>query len=587
MNATLARFIVGITLALVVVACSGPGGAVTSVVIDGGDQRTVLGSALTLTATVVTTGEASDAVSWSSSDETVATVDMAGNVTSLAVGASSITATSTADASKSDAITLTVDPLDGVSSVAIDGGDQSTVLGSALTLTATVATTGDASDAVSWSSSDETVATIDVAGNVSSLAVGATSITATSTADASKSDAVTLTANPGGVLDWTRQFGTSAMDAAIGVATDTTGNVYTTGITSGAIAGANAGGSDVFVRSYDGNGNVRWSRQFGTINDDDAVGIATGASGIVYITGSTAGDLEGANAGSSDGFLRSYDSDGNLRWTRQFGTGNFDEATSVATDVSGNVYVTGHTLGALEGSAGGFDVFLRSYDSDGNVRWTRQFGTSNDEYARGVATDASGNVYSAGYTSGALDGSNAGRFDALIRSYDSDGDLRWTRQFGTSGDDYAFGIAADASANVYISGTTAGALEGANAGGDDVFVRSFDGDGNLRWTRQFGSSTDDLGEGVATDGNGNVYASGYTLGTLEGVNAGSEDAFIRSFDSDGTLHWTRQFGTSGRDAALAIATDANANVYAAGGTYGDLDGVGAGDADAFVRKFTP
>lgn len=479
-------------------------------------------------------------------------------------------------------------PSASVTSVVIDGGDQSTDLGSALTLTATVATTGAASDAVVWESSDESVATIDMAANVTSFSVGATSITATSTVDATKSDTIVLTVDPRGVLEWTRQFGTSALDAVTGIATAETGEVYVTGLTLGSLDGLNAGDADAFVRSYASDGTLRWARQFGTGSYDEGRGVASDANGNVYVVGNTAGDLDGSFVGSLDVFIRSYTSAGDLRWTRQFGTVTIEEAIGVATDADGNVYVAGQTLGALEGpNAGGADAFIRSYDGDGTLRWTRQYGTGELDVANRVATDTNGVVYVTGFTRGALDGANAGGLDAYVRSYEGDGSFRWAHQFGTSEDDLASDVATDANGNVNVGGHTLGALAGANAGGEDAFIRSYDRDGTLRWTRQFGTGSDDFVSGVATDTNGNVYAAGYTFGALEGPSAGLDDAFLRAYDRDGNVHWTRQFGTSDIDGALAIATDANANVYAAGGTYGDLEGAGGGEADAFVRKFAP
>jgi hypothetical protein len=416
-------------------------------------------------------------------------------------------------------------------SVTIAGGDRVLSHGTSITLSVHVQATGGASTAVTWTSSDPDVATIDASGTVDALTPGTSRITATSTTDTSKSDSITLTVNPPGTLAWTRQFGTSSNDYAYGVATDTTGNVFSVGQTAGAIEGLNAGESDAFIRSYDASGNLRWTRQFGTSGIDIARGVATDSNGNVYVAGNTSGNLEGATAGNSDAFIRSYDHNGNVRWTRQFGTSSGDAAFGIIADASGNVYTAGHTTGALEGAnVGSVDAFVRSYDGTGALRWTRQFGTNGEDYAYGIATDAEGNVYTAGYTDGALDGANAGSWDAFIRSYDTNGTLRWTRQFGTAGGDSGFDVATDTAGNVYALGYTDGALDGANAGSWDAFIRSYDTDGTLRWTLQFGTSDTDYAMGVSTDGNDNVYATGYTLGVLEGAHAGGTDAFIRKYE---------------------------------------------------------
>jgi len=77
-----------------------------------------------------------------------------------------------------------------------------------------------------------------------------------------------------------------------------------------------------------------------------------------------------------------------------------DYANGVATDSSGNVYVTGGTKGGLDGntSAGYNDLFVVKYNSSGTKHWTKQLGTANHDLARGVATDSSGNVYVTGDT---------------------------------------------------------------------------------------------------------------------------------------------------------------------------------------------
>ena len=86
--------------------------------------------------------------------------------------------------------------------------------------------------------------------------------------------------------------------------------------------------------------------------------------------------------------------------------------------------MTGVTNGGLDGntSAGSKDLFVVKYNSSGTKQWTKQLGSSIADYATGVATDSSGNVYVAGYTDGGLDGNtSAGSNDIFVVKYNSDG----------------------------------------------------------------------------------------------------------------------------------------------------------------------
>ena len=107
------------------------------------------------------------------------------------------------------------------------------------------------------------------------------------------------------------------------------------------------------------NGSEQWTRQLGTSGVDQAWAIAADGTNI-YVVGSVRGALPGQTnpSGSDDAFVRKYDSNGVERWTRQFGTGDQEQAYGVAVDASG-VYVTGRTTGSLVQPAQGTDVFLR------------------------------------------------------------------------------------------------------------------------------------------------------------------------------------------------------------------------------------
>jgi len=410
---------------------------------------------------------------------------------------------------------------------------------------------------------------------------------------AGNTDLFVVKYNSSGTKQWTKQLGSSGRDSANGVATDSSGNVYVTGVTFGGLdCNTSAGANDLFVVKYNSSGTKQWTKQLGSVSSDFANGVATDSSGNVYVAGGTYGGLDGnTSAGNTDLFVVKYNSSGTRQWTKQLGTAEYDEARGVATDSSGNVYVAGGTKGNLNGNSnsGRTDLFVIKYNSSGTRQWTKQLGTWQTDLANGVATDSSGNVYVTGVTYRHLDGNtSAGSADLFVVKYNSSGKKQWTKQLGTSSRDHARGVVTDSSGNVYVTGDTYGGLDGnTNAGYNDLFVVKYLDNGTKQWTKQLGTSSDDLASGVATDSSGNVYVTGGTYGGLDGnTNAGNSDLFVVKYNSSGTKQWTKQLGAASRDYDYGVATDSSRNVYVSGETYGGLDGnTNAANADLFVVKY--
>jgi len=279
----------------------------------------------------------------------------------------------------------------------------------------------------------------------------------------------------------TKQLGTAGEIAeAYGVAVDARGSVYVAGPTTGGLDGnTRTGNTDAFIAKYDSIGTKLFTKQTGTIGAvTQPNGVAVDASGNVYVAGNTL-------AGSFDAFLLKYDSTGTKLYTKQTGTTGANTcANVVAVDASGNVYVVGNTTGGLDENtlAGSYDAFITKYDPAGTKVYTRQTGTiGSNTFGRGLAVDASGNVYMAGYTSGGLDGNiQAGSFDAFVIKYDPTATKLYTKQIGIAGaDTKAFGVAVDASGNAYMAGYTSGGLDGNTLSGFlDFFVTKYDPAGN-------------------------------------------------------------------------------------------------------------
>jgi hypothetical protein len=179
-------------------------------------------------------------------------------------------------------------------------------------------------------------------------------------------------------------------------------------------------------------------------------------------------------------------------------------------------------------------------------------------------------VYLAISTEGDLGGSNQGGFDVSLRKLDPAGNLVWTKQFGTSGDDRSRSLSTDPMGNVYTAGFTTGSLGGLNAGAYDAFVSKHDASGNFLWARQLGTSHDEgccvLGNpdsntvSVATDNLGNLYLGSFTKGSF-GPASGAGEPFVAKYDATGNLHWIEQFAIGTSQVANSVSPDGLGNVY--------------------------
>lgn len=147
-----------------------------------------------------------------------------------------------------------------------------------------------------------------------------------------------------------------------GTAADADGNFYVVGQTYGAMGGDTAWGlGDGFIRKFDPDGNSVWTRLIGTDASDDLHSIEI-IDGILYVAGSTWGNLADLNRGYADGYVASLDTDGNLLGTWQFGTEAIDYLRDAR--MNGNeMVISGITEGSLaDAASGGFDVFLSRVD---------------------------------------------------------------------------------------------------------------------------------------------------------------------------------------------------------------------------------
>ena len=245
-------------------------------------------------------------------------------------------------------------------------------------------------------------------------------------------------------------------------------------------------------------------------------------------------------------------------WVRRYsGPGRQDDvAWSLALDGSGNVVVTGQSIGA----AGDYDYCTVKYDSDGDICWVRRYKGpgGEDDRARVVRVDAAGNAYVTGRSVG--EGST---HDYATVKYSPDGDELWVARYKGPvwGHDEAYSLAIDGSGCVYVTGWS----DGAGSYEDFVTIK-YSPDGAQAWVARYNGppNLSDNALAVAVDRASNVYVTGWSY------NPSTEkDLVIIKYDSNGETLWVRKYNGPDNmgDRGFRVATDSEGNVYVAGSSY--------------------
>jgi len=389
----------------------------------------------------------------------------------------------------------------------------------------------------------------------------------------------------GSGLVYSTYIGGSTTDMGYGIAVDGSGNAYVTGftistnydVTPGAFQTTNDGGLDVFVTKLNASGSgLVYSTYIGGSDYDYGYGIAVNGSGNAYVTGRTSsndydvttGVFQTTNGGGKDVFVTKLNASGSsLVYSTYIGGSNDDEGYGIAVDGSGNAYVTGYTqstdydvtAGAFQTTNGGNkNVFVTKLNATGSgLVYSTYIGGSGVDEGRDIAVDGSGNAYVTGYTqstdydvtTGAFQTTyGGGTYDVFVTKLDASGSgLVYSTYIGGSAIEVGYGIAVDNSGNAYVTGNTsssdydvtAGAFQTTNGGTNDVFVTKLNASGSgLVYSTYIGGSGFDEGYGIAVDGSGNAYVTGYTqstdydvtAGAFQTTNGGGRDVFVTKLD---------------------------------------------------------
>jgi len=355
---------------------------------------------------------------------------------------------------------------------------------------------------------------------------------------------------------WARNAGGISADYGRSIAVDGSGNSYVTGYfagtaTFGSTSLTSSGGEDIYIAKLDANANFLWAKKAGGTNGDKGLSIAVDGSGNSYVTGyfqdtATFGSTSLTSSGLSDLFITKLDSNGNFLWAKRAGGTSIDAGFGIAVDGSGNSYVTGSfdgtaTFGSTSlTSYGSSDLYITKLDTNGNFLWAKKAGGTSGDSGLGIAVDGSGSSCVTGYftgtaTFGGLPLTGSGGYEMFFTKLDANGNFLWANGAVSTNVVIGNGIALDGSANSYVTGYFAGTATFGSTSltstGYDIFITKLDANGNFLGANQAGGAGEDSGYGIAVDGGGSSYVTGYFQGTatFDGISilsSGSNDLFV-------------------------------------------------------------
>jgi hypothetical protein len=287
-------------------------------------------------------------------------------------------------------------------------------------------------------------------------------------------------------------------------------------------------------------------------------------------------------------------------WHTYMGSAADDYSSAIALDTNGNIYLAGWSAATwgtpINPYSGGQDCFVAKLNSSGVLLWNTFLGSAGDDYGRGVAVDAGGNIYVVGYgnaTWGTPVNPYAGGDDCFVAKLNSSGVLAWNTFMGSSGNEYGYDIALDTGGNTYVGGWSGG-IWGTPVNdyvaGTDAFVAKVDSNGARVWNTFMGGAEVDSCHSIDVDTSGNIYAAGRsyaTWGWPVNAYAGDADAFAAKLNNDGSRLWNTFLGSTSTDEGSAVAVDASGNIYVTGSsdaTWGTPVNPYAGMGDSYAAK---
>jgi hypothetical protein len=385
-------------------------------------------------------------------------------------------------------------------------------------------------------------------------------------------DFTTIKYNANGVQQWVQTYNGPGNDddEVKCIAVDASGNVYVSGSSKGNNTGwdfatikYNAAGVQQWVQRYTGTGNG-----INLLDSDRLSGMVIDNLGNVYVTGTSYGEIPFSDPFDHIGMSFTtikYDSNGTQKWVRKFNELNTinpgrDYARALAVDNSGNIYVTGESVGMNGPLDFNEECVTIKYNSFGDSLWTRIY-LVDPNSVHGISPIAIA-VNNSGYVfvTGACAYSVMTGTDYFTIKYNSAGNFQWASMYTGPGNgtDYPTSIAVDVN-DVYVTGMSMGST------GNDYATVKYNFSGVQQWAQRYNGpgNGDDAANSIKLDASGYIYVTGSSVRDKSGVM----DIATIKYDSFGNQKWLERFN--------GIENESNAGYSLALNSLGDVFVTGA------------
>jgi len=339
--------------------------------------------------------------------------------------------------------------------------------------------------------------------------------------------------------EWNKTYGGAAAEVAHSVVQ--LPGQYGGYVLAGTTFSFGAGAGDFWLVKINPAGNTEWSKTYGGANSEEAAwSVVWTSDGGYALAGYTL-------FGNMNTWLVKTDSNGNMQWNKTYGAPNHNWAASMVQTFDGGYAL----LGSIMTLPGTPDFRLVKTDSNGNMQWSKTYGTLYGfDYGFSVVQTGDG-----GY---AIAGSG---FANLVKT-DANGTLLWSQSYGGAADSLVV--------------TSDGGYALAGSFGGDFWLVKTDSNGNMQWNKTYGGAGDEKAHSVVRTFDGGYALAGYTYS----YGAGSSDFWLVKTDSNGNIEWSRPYGGTGSEEAWSVIQTSDGGYALAGYTYS----YGAGSSDFWLVK---